>query len=132
VFQVAEGLVARCDRTLIQGALENLLDNAWKYTGKNSETRITFGSIRKNGQPWYFIQDNGAGFDAKNAENLFMPFSRFHTESEFPGIGIGLATVKLIIQRHGGLISIESEVGKGTTVLFTLPGPTKGPPPDTG
>jgi PAS domain S-box-containing protein len=132
VFQVSEGLVARCDRTLIQGALENLLDNAWKYTGKNSETRITFGSVRRNGQPWYFIRDNGAGFDVKNAENLFMPFSRFHTESEFPGIGIGLATVKRIIQRHGGLISIESEVGKGTTVLFTLPGPTRGPPMDTG
>jgi PAS domain S-box-containing protein len=132
VFQVSEGLIACCDRNLIQGALENMLDNSWKYTGNNSETRITFGSVRKDGETWYFIRDNGAGFDAKNAGNLFMPFSRFHTESEFPGNGIGLATVKRIIQRHGGLITIESEVGKGTTVLFTLPCPMKGPPTDTG
>jgi hypothetical protein len=125
VFHVAEGLIACCDRTLVQGALENLLDNAWKYTRNNDETRITFGSVRKGTETWYFIQDNGAGFDSKNAENLFMPFSRFHTESEFPGNGIGLATVKRVIQRHGGLITIESECGKGATVLFTLPGPVK-------
>jgi PAS domain S-box-containing protein len=128
VFLVAEGLVARADRTLMQGVLENILDNAWKYTRNNDETRITFGSLQKDGDTWYFIRDNGVGFNAKSAENLFMPFSRFHTESEFPGNGIGLATVKRIIQRHGGRITIESECGKGTTVLFTVPGPIKGPP----
>jgi PAS domain S-box-containing protein len=128
VFLVAEGLVARCDRNLMQGALENMLDNAWKYTRNNDETRITFGSLQKDRDTWYFIRDNGVGFDAKNAENLFMPFSRFHTESEFPGNGIGLATVKRIIQRHGGRIAIESDCGKGTTVLFTVPGPIKGSP----
>ncbi len=132
IFAVSEGLIARCDRDLVQGALENILDNAWKYTGKNEETEISFGSLRRDGETWYLIRDNGAGFDAKNAENLFMPFSRFHTESEFPGNGIGLATVKRIIQRHGGRIVIESECGKGTTVLFTLPGPMKGPPPEPG
>jgi light-regulated signal transduction histidine kinase (bacteriophytochrome) len=132
VFHVSEGLITRCDRALIQGALENMLDNAWKYTGANEETRITFGSRRENGELWYFIEDNGAGFDVKNAKNLFMPFSRFHTESEFPGNGIGLATVKRIIERHGGRIAIQSECGKGTTVLFTLPGPVKGPPPEPG
>jgi len=122
VFLVSDGIVARGDRTLIQGALENMLDNAWKYTGNNEETRISFGSLDKDGDTWYFIRDNGVGFNAANAQNLFMPFSRFHTESEFPGNGIGLATVKRIIQRHGGRITIESECGKGTTVLFTLPG----------
>lgn len=128
VFSISPGLVATCDRNLIQGALENLLDNAWKYTGNMKETRIEFGSLRRDGETWYFIRDNGAGFDAKNAQTLFMPFSRFHTESEFPGIGIGLATVKRIIQRHGGRIVVESECGKGTTVQFTLPGPARGQP----
>jgi PAS domain S-box-containing protein len=132
VFQVSEGLIARGDRHLIQGALENILDNAWKYTGGTGETRITFGSLKEDGETWYFIRDNGAGFDAKNAENLFMPFKRFHTDSEFPGNGIGLATVKRIIERHGGRIKIQSEIGKGTTVLFTLPGPMKGPPVGQG
>lgn len=132
VFHVSAGIIARCDRNLIQGALENLLDNAWKYTGAKDETVITFGSRRQGDGLWYFIQDNGAGFDAKNAQNLFMPFSRFHTESEFPGNGIGLATVKRIIERHGGRIAIQSECGKGTTVQFTLPGPEKGPPLEPG
>ena len=132
IFNVSEGLIARCDRTLIQGAFENMLDNAWKYTSNNDETEITFGSFLKDGETWYFIRDNGAGFDAKNAKNLFMPFSRFHTESEFPGNGIGLATVKRITERHGGRIYIESECGKGTTVQFTLPGPAKGLSPGPG
>jgi PAS domain S-box-containing protein len=132
VFHVSEGLIARCDRNLIQGALENMLDNAWKYSGGKDETVIRFGSRRQGDDLWYFIQDNGAGFDAKNAQNLFMPFSRFHTESEFPGNGIGLATVKRIIERHGGRITIQSECGKGTTVLFTLPGQVKGSPLEPG
>ena len=121
IFIVPPGYTARGDRALVEGALQNILDNAWKYTGKNSETRITLGTTTIHGEKFFFISDNGSGFDSENAKNLFMPFSRYHPESEFPGSGIGLATVKRIIQRHGGEISIRSKAGAGTTVYFSLP-----------
>ncbi len=109
------------DRNLLMMALQNLLDNAWKYTGKKSHAKISFRVITDATGRKFSLSDDGAGFDAATAENLFSPFTRFHTESEFPGTGIGLATVHRIIERHGGQIRAESEEGKGATFLFTLP-----------
>lgn len=82
----------------------NLLGNAWKYTGKHQHATIEFGSARENGKEVYFVKDNGAGFDMAYADKLFLPFHRLHTDEEFDGTGIGLATVQRIIQRHGGSI----------------------------
>jgi signal transduction histidine kinase len=118
---IENGILVHADRTLLSMALQNLVDNAWKYTGKMSEAEIAVHMIRDNGEMVISIRDNGAGFDAAQAENLFHPFTRFHTESEFPGTGIGLATVHRIIERHGGRIWAESQVGKGATFFFTLP-----------
>ncbi|HTY14565.1 MAG TPA: response regulator [Methanoregulaceae archaeon] len=118
---IRPGLIARCDRNLITIALENLFDNAWKYTAKQEVAEICFDREQKGpGHDFFVIRDNGAGFDSSRAENLFMPFCRYHTESEFPGIGIGLATTKKIIQRHGGEIFAESKPGLGTSVYFSL------------
>jgi signal transduction histidine kinase len=119
---IAPAMVANGDRTLVSMALQNLLDNAWKYTGNRDDAMIAFGMADSGTGPVFAIRDNGAGFDAANAENLFRPFIRFHTESEFPGTGIGLATVSRIIGRHGGRIWAESEAGKGAVFFFTLPG----------
>jgi PAS domain S-box-containing protein len=118
---IRPGLTARCDRNLITIALENLFDNAWKYTGKQNVAEICFDREQKGqGRVFFVINDNGAGFDSSRAENLFMPFYRYHTESEFPGIGIGLATTKKIIQRHGGEIFAESKPGLGASIYFSL------------
>jgi signal transduction histidine kinase len=118
--EIDEGMIARGDRTLLTMALQNLLDNAWKYSGKKSDARITFRATGNGDNKVFTLIDDGAGFDAVHAQNLFHPFTRFHTESDFPGTGIGLATVKRIIERHGGQILLASEPGKGTTVRFTL------------
>nr|WP_321352115.1 ATP-binding protein [uncultured Methanoregula sp.] len=118
---IEDGMVVHADRTLISMALQNLIDNAWKYTGKTSPAEISIRMKKDNGLAIITIRDNGAGFDAANAENLFHPFTRFHTESEFPGTGIGLATVHRIIERHGGRIWAESQAGNGALFSFTLP-----------
>jgi signal transduction histidine kinase/CheY-like chemotaxis protein len=118
---IADGLVVEGDAGLLTAALENLLSNAWKYSAKNPETRIEFGAAaQSNGTHAYYIRDNGVGFDMGNAGNLFQPFYRLHSEDEFSGTGVGLATVQRIIQRHGGRIWAEAEVGKGATFYFTL------------
>lgn len=110
----------KADRNLLRIAVENIIRNAWKFTSKNEITRIEFAAFHQNNETVYMIRDNGAGFDMAFAEKLFTPFKRLHSEKEFRGTGIGLAIVQRIIQKHGGRIWAESEVGKGATFCFTL------------
>ncbi len=108
------------DRGLMQIALQNLLRNAWKFTGKREDAEIEFGCSERPGATVIHIRDNGAGFDPLLANRLFKPFQRLHKSDEFPGTGIGLATVRRIVGRHGGEVWAEGEVGKGATFYFTL------------
>ncbi|MHB9029984.1 MAG: sensor histidine kinase, partial [Candidatus Latescibacterota bacterium] len=117
---IQEVIVAEGDETLLRQVLQNLLGNAWKFTSHREDARIEFGVKREENRKIYFVRDNGAGFDMQYAEDLFVPFRRMHSETEFPGSGIGLSTVKRIIDRHGGNIWAESEPGKGSTFYFTL------------
>lgn len=124
VEQVADGLKANVDSGLIQVVLENLLSNAWKFTSKTAETRIEVGAMMRGDERVFFVRDNGAGFDPAHMDKLFVPFERLHLQTEFPGTGIGLATVKRIVQRHQGRIWAESGPGNGATFYFTF-GPDK-------
>lgn len=117
---IQEKLKDKADFRLVNVILRNLLGNSWKYTGKNSSSRIEFGALRKDKENVYFVRDNGIGFDMGQVEKLFVPFSRLHSRKEFPGTGIGLAIVERAIYRHGGKIWAESEPGKVTTFYFTL------------
>ncbi|MHB9030067.1 MAG: PAS domain-containing sensor histidine kinase, partial [Candidatus Latescibacterota bacterium] len=117
---VQEGIMAEGDEILLHQVLQNLLGNAWKFTSHREAARIEFGEKREDGRRIFFVRDNGAGFDMKHAGDLFIPFRRLHTDSEFPGMGIGLSIVKRIIERHGGSIRAESEPGKGATFFFAL------------
>ncbi len=119
-FQVIEGLVAQCDRRLLKVVLDNLLGNAWKFTGNQEEAAIEFGSKLIEGVQAYYVRDNGAGFDMAHSARLFGTFQRLHLEQEFPGTGIGLSLVRRIIRRHGGKVWAEGEVAKGATFYFTL------------
>lgn len=119
-FIIAPDIIINCDARLIRIVFENLLGNAWKYTGKKPLTRIEFGTNPFEGHPAYFIRDNGAGFDMANVGKLFGAFQRLHSPSDFPGTGIGLATVQRIIHRHGGRIWAEGKVDEGATFYFTL------------
>ena len=112
------------DRRLVQIVLENLLGNSWKFTTNVAVPRIELGVQRNGGDAVYFVRDNGAGFDMRYAEKLFRPFQRLHTEADFPGTGVGLATVNRIVDRHGGRVWAEASVGQGATFYFTLP-PTR-------
>ena len=118
---VQEEIVAQGDPYLLKIAMENLVDNAFKFTGKKAHPRIEFGAVNKDGETCYFIRDNGAGFDMAYVNKLFGAFQRLHTSDEFPGTGIGLATVQRVIHRHGGRVWAEGEIGKGATFHFTLP-----------
>lgn len=120
VVEVEAGLQARGDAGMLQVALCNLLDNAWKYTAHAKEARIRVAEDR-DGQRRFCVADNGAGFNMAYANQLFQPFRRLHRQDEFPGIGIGLATVRRIVHRHGGVIEAQGEPDKGATFYFTLP-----------
>ncbi len=118
---VEPGLVATGDNRLLRQVLENLLGNAWKFSGGELVTRIEFGSeTDASGGVVYFVRDNGAGFNMAYSQKLFGPFQRLHSPSEFEGTGIGLAFVQRIISRHGGRIWAESAPGQGATFRFTL------------
>lgn len=119
-FRIAGDILGNGDTKLLRVVMENLLGNAWKYTAKQQEVVIEFGITGSEAKPVYFIRDNGPGFDMACAEKLFIPFQRLHSREEFEGHGVGLATVKRIIQRHGGRVWAESEPGKGATFYFTL------------
>ncbi|MFL5460950.1 MAG: sensor histidine kinase [Gemmatimonadales bacterium] len=118
--KIRPGVVVAGDGQLLKIALENLLQNAWKFTAKQAEPRIEFGVTQTSGEPTYFIRDNGAGFEMTYVARLFGPFQRLHSQHEFPGNGIGLATVQRIIHRHGGKVWAEGLVGQGATFYFTL------------
>lgn len=119
-WRVAAGLHVRADRNLIYSLLQNLLGNAWKYTRQRSDAEIAFGAEVRDGATEYFVRDNGAGLDLARARKLFVPFQRYHHEKDFVGLGIGLATVKRILDRHCGSIRVESAPGQGATFRFTL------------
>ena len=123
---IAQHLLAQADGGLMRVVFDNLLGNAWKFTAKVPEPRIEVGIDQQQGGVVFFVRDNGAGFDMNYAESLFRPFQRLHNESEFPGTGIGLATVHRVIDRHGGRIWASSAVNQGTTFYFTVPSPKPG------
>jgi signal transduction histidine kinase len=116
---IAPGLHAEGDPGLLRIVLENLLSNAWKFTGKVAAPRIAFDATTGT-NPEFFVRDNGVGFAMNNSDRLFQPFGRLHAEADFPGNGIGLATARRVIQKHGGSIRAESTPGQGTTFYFTL------------
>jgi signal transduction histidine kinase len=114
-------LTVNADPRLMKSLLYNLLGNAWKYTSRTEHPRVELGHAEARDTAVFSVRDNGAGFDMAGAEHIFEPFHRLHSASEFPGIGIGLATVARIVQRYAGKITVESAAGKGTTFRFTLP-----------
>jgi signal transduction histidine kinase len=119
-FVIEPGLGALGDGRLLEIALTNLMENAVKFTGTRAEARIEFGRAEKDGHAGFFLRDNGVGFDMRHAGLLFGPFQRLHKASEFPGTGVGLATVKRVVHRHGGRVWAESEPDRGATFGFTL------------
>lgn len=125
--QIEPGLRTRGDPTLLRLVLENLLSNAWKYSARNPQACIEFGATQEPGGPSgsvgrrvFAVRDNGAGFDMRMADRLFGLFQRLHSVKDFPGTGVGLASVRRIVQRHGGEVWAESEPGHGATFFFTL------------
>jgi PAS domain S-box-containing protein len=119
-FSAAEGLITEADPGLVHIVLENLLRNAWKFTSKKDRALIEFAAREESGKQVFYVRDNGAGFDMAHAQRLFRPFVRLHSELEFRGTGIGLATVKRIVDKHGGHVRAESEKDKGTCIFFRL------------
>ena len=117
-----EGLAVEADEKLLRIGMENLLNNAWKFTSRCPIAHITVGKEGWNGTPVYYVRDDGAGFDPAYADHLFGAFQRLHTEAEFPGTGVGLATVQRIIRKHGGQIWAKGAVNQGATFYFTLNG----------
>jgi len=121
-WEIEPGVHARGDEPLLRIVLENLLGNAWKFTRRQPEPRIAFGSENGGPESVYFVRDNGAGFDMTFADKLFGPFQRLHSERDFEGTGIGLATVARVVHIHGGRVWAESELGRGAIFRFTLGG----------
>lgn len=119
-IRIQEGVVSYCDENLARVALQNLLGNAWKFSSKRERSAIEFGADLSNGFREYFVRDNGAGFDMEYADKLFGAFQRLHSESEFEGTGIGLATVNRIVRLHGGSIRAEGRPGDGAAFYFTF------------
>jgi len=120
-FVIEPDLMASGDAHLLQIVIENLFGNACKFSGSRPVARIEFGLTPRDGFPTYFVRDNGVGFDMRYVHKLFGAFQRLHSPSEFPGTGIGLATVQRIIHRHGGSVAAESTPGEGATFYFTIP-----------
>jgi light-regulated signal transduction histidine kinase (bacteriophytochrome) len=120
VATVEPGCRANADPRLLHAVLTNLLGNAWKFTAKRPDARIEFGKRNEGSGDVFFVRDNGAGFDMRYADKLFGTFQRLHSEKEFAGTGIGLATVQRVILRHGGKIWAESAIDQGSTFFFTL------------
>lgn len=118
--RIADALSAQADQGLVRSLMTNLLSNAWKYSSKRHGAVIEVGGSESNSTPIFFVRDNGVGFDIGNAEKLFKPFQRFHSAAEFAGTGVGLATCRRIVRRHGGSIWVTSTLGEGTTVFFSL------------
>jgi light-regulated signal transduction histidine kinase (bacteriophytochrome) len=125
-FVIHDTPEAQGDARLLRIVLENLLQNSWKYTRSHPRANIEFGSQGRDGHTIYFVRDDGAGFDVRFADRLFRPFQRLHSQSEFQGSGIGLATVQRIISRHGGEIWVQSAIEKGATFFFRLSGSEAG------
>lgn len=123
LFKIEENVTVMGDPTLLRVVMQNLLGNAWKYTGKQKQTVIEFGAMMQGQERVFFVRDNGAGFEKEKAARIFDAFQRLHKDAEFKGTGIGLATVKRIITRHNGRVWAEGEPGKGATIFFTLPFP---------
>ena len=120
-FVIADGITVTADEELLTISMTNLLGNAWKFTAGHDPARIEFGVLPlADGSLAYFVRDNGLGFKMDYADRLFIPFQRLHDQKEFPGIGIGLATVQRIVHRHGGRVWAEGEVNKGATFYFTI------------
>jgi light-regulated signal transduction histidine kinase (bacteriophytochrome) len=120
-FAIQHPVEVRADRALIRMVMHNLLGNAWKFTSGRDDALIEFGTTPAGDAPvCYYVRDNGAGFDPAYAHKLFSPFQRLHPASEFPGTGIGLAIVRLIVERHGGRVWAEGAVGAGATFYFTI------------
>jgi hypothetical protein len=121
-FRIAEGVSAKADPRLTRQLLEILISNAWKFSAGAQQSRIEFGAGEKGGETFYFVRDNGVGFDMAYAEKLFSVFHRLHRSDEFEGSGVGLAIAQRIVRRHGGRIWAESAPGEGATFYFTLQG----------
>jgi light-regulated signal transduction histidine kinase (bacteriophytochrome) len=119
-WEIAPDLHANCDPSLARIVLENLIGNAWKFTSKTASAVIEFATVPDSKPTTFVIRDNGAGFDMKFADKLFGPFQRLHTDREFPGTGIGLATVQRIVHKHGGEVRTRAEVGRGAAFYFTF------------
>jgi signal transduction histidine kinase len=119
-FVISNGDIVEADAVMLRAVVENLMENAWKFTNGRDPARIEFGMLRQDGNRIYFVRDNGAGFNMDYAGKLFKAFQRLHTPEEFAGLGIGLATVQRILHRHGGRIWAEGEPEKGATFYFTL------------
>jgi light-regulated signal transduction histidine kinase (bacteriophytochrome) len=122
---VAPGMTAQADRALLRVILDNLLGNAWKFTGPRDEAHIEVGVADDDGQPVFFVRDDGVGFDMAYADHLFGAFQRMHPADEFEGDGIGLATVQRLVRRHGGRVWAEARPGEGATFWFTVPDPPR-------
>jgi light-regulated signal transduction histidine kinase (bacteriophytochrome) len=118
---IAPGLAVEADGRLVRIMFDNLIGNAWKFTSKIDDPRVEVGSEPRGSETVFFVRDNGAGFDMTYADRLFAPFQRLHGDRDYAGTGIGLATVRRIVERHGGRIWAESAPGKGATFYFTLP-----------
>jgi light-regulated signal transduction histidine kinase (bacteriophytochrome) len=119
---IEPGLVAQADQALVRLALRELLANAWKFTWPHASAQIEVGAVDTEGEQAFFVRDDGVGFDPRHAEHLFGAFQRMHSDDEFPGDGIGLATVQRLVRRHGGRVWAEAAVEEGATFFFTLPG----------
>jgi light-regulated signal transduction histidine kinase (bacteriophytochrome) len=116
-----EDVSAVCgDVRLLEVVLQNLIGNAWKYSSKKKGARIEFGTLQEDGKTFYFVRDNGAGFDMAYLNKLFGAFQRLHSSAEFEGTGVGLATVQRIVHRHGGIVRAKGEPDVGATFYFTL------------